>query len=209
MEDRLDAGVWLEMTDLSADVYSAKRVPEVLALPGVERGGCWENANPNRTDLPRKVPEFGLLGLYEVDDSFAAPDGVVGHHFRRHARPPQGTLSPNPTLGLLVVFISPRQADQAQIVRDWADFTHIREIAATANPGSSMISVYENTTGGDPRFLHLYEMDTADPEACFFAVPDLVAERLGGGMGTPAFDAWAYHPAVRILYVNTFRRVGA
>ena len=55
MEDRLDAGLWLEMSDLPADVYAGKREPEVLALPGVERGGCWENAHPNRTDLPRKL----------------------------------------------------------------------------------------------------------------------------------------------------------
>jgi hypothetical protein len=209
VEDRLDAGLWLEMSDLPPDVYAAKRVPEVLAMAGVERGGCWENAHPNRTDLPRKLPEFGLLGLYEVDESFTAPHGVDGHHFRRYPRPPQGTLSPDPTLGILVVLISPRQPDQAQALRDWADFTHIRTIAATANPGSSMVSVYENATGGDPRFLHLYEMDTDDPEGCFFRVPDLVTERLGGGPGTPAFDDWASHPALRIIYVNTFRRVGA
>ena len=72
-----------------------------------------------------------------------------------------------------------------------------------------MVSVYENATGADPRFLHLYEMDTDDPEGCFFRVPDLVTERLGGGPGTPAFDDWASHPALRILYVNTFKRLDA
>ena len=39
------------------------------------------------------------------------------------------------------------------------------------------------------------------------AMPDRVAKHLGGGPGTPAFDNWAGHPALRILYVNTFKRV--
>ena len=212
VEDRVDAGLWMEMTDLSVDEYSAKRLPDVLDLPGIERGGCWENANRDRTDLPRKLPEFSLLGLYEVDDGFEAPplmpEGVTGYHFRRYPRPAQGLLTGKPTLGLLIVLISPRQADQAQALRDWADFIHISTIAATANPGSTMITPYENATGGDPRFLHLYEMEEEDPEACFQRVPDLVAKRVGGGMGTPAFQSWAFHPALRIMYVNTFRRVG-
>ena len=38
-------------------------------------------------------------------------------------------------------------------------------------------------------------------------MPDRVAKHLGGGPGTPAFDDWANHPALRILYVNTFRRI--
>jgi hypothetical protein len=40
-------------------------------------------------------------------------------------------------------------------------------------------------------------------------MPARVAKRLGGGPGTPAFDEWAWHPALRILYVNTFKRVDA
>ena len=35
----------------------------------------------------------------------------------------------------------------------------------------------------------------------------LVQERLGPP-GTPAYDAWAWHPALRIDYVNTFRLEG-
>jgi hypothetical protein len=34
----------------------------------------------------------------------------------------------------------------------------------------------------------------------------LVQERLGPP-GTAAFDEWAGHPALRIMYVNTFRRL--
>ena len=70
-----------------------------------------------------------------------------------------------------------------------------------------MITPYENATGGDPRFMHLYELGTDDPERWFKGMPDRVAAHLGGGPGTPAFDDWAFHPALRILYVNTFRRM--
>ena len=70
-----------------------------------------------------------------------------------------------------------------------------------------MITPYEHDAGGDPRFLHFYEMDTDDPEAAFIAMPKLVMERIGAP-GTPAFDAWANHEELRIMYVNSFRRVG-
>jgi hypothetical protein len=50
-------------------------------------------------------------------------------------------------------------------------------------------------------------MDTEEPEASFQAMTPLVA-RLLGEAGTPAFDHWAVHPELRIMYVNTFRRVG-
>jgi hypothetical protein len=52
-------------------------------------------------------------------------------------------------------------------------------------------------------------MDTDDPERSFQAMTPRVAERLGGGPGTPAFDAWAVTPELRIMYVNTFRLLGA
>ena len=45
------------------------------------------------------------------------------------------------------------------------------------------------------------------PEDWFTGMPDRVAKHLSGGPGTPAFDDWAWHPALRILYVNTFKRV--
>ena len=72
-----------------------------------------------------------------------------------------------------------------------------------------MITPYENVTGGDPRFMHFYEMDTDDPEGAFQAMTPRVIERLGGRLrGTRRFDAWAFHDALRIMYVNTFRRLG-
>ncbi|MHB8670362.1 MAG: hypothetical protein ACYDAD_07360 [Acidimicrobiales bacterium] len=211
MEDRFGAGLYLEMTDMDAADYRSRRVPLVSARPGVSRAGWWANVCPGRSDLPRRMAECSLLGTYEVDDSFEPPPpgpGVAGLHFLRTARPGQGRLTGRPTIGLSVVLISPRRAGDAQALRDWGDFVHISHIAATANPGYTMITPYENATGGDPRFLHLYEMDTEDPEAAFQAMTPRVEDRLGGGAGTADFDAWAWHPALRIMYVNTFRRLG-
>src|SRR5437667_1634650 len=210
MEDRVTPGLYLEMTKQAPEEYAQLRVPRLLARAGVQRATWWENVVPNRTDLPRELDEFSLLGLYEVDDTFRAPDDASwpAHHFHRCPRPAQGSLSGHPTGGLSLVLISPRRPDEAQALRDWADFVHIRHIAEVGNPGYTMITPYENVTGGDPRFMHLYEIDTEDPEAAFRGMTPRVIERLGGGFGTPAFDAWAYHEALRIMYVNSFRRVG-
>jgi hypothetical protein len=203
-------GLYLEMTDLRSDEYAERRVPEVLARPGVERATWWANACRDRTDLPRKLPEFGLLCVYEAGDKFTAPstpDGITGHHFRRTPRPAQGCLTGKPTVGIMLVLISPRQPEQAQALRDWADFVHIRYIAEAGVPGYSMITPYENVTGDDPRFMHFYEMDNDDPEATFRTMTPLVSARIGEP-GTAPWDAWANTPELRIMYVNTFRRVG-
>jgi hypothetical protein len=210
MEDRMTRGLYLEMTDTPDDQYATNRVPAVLGLPGVERATWWANACRDRIDLPRNLPEFGLLGAYEVGDGFtapAAPEGITGHHFRRTPRPAQGCLTGGSTLGIMLVLISPRHPDQAQALRDWADFVHIRHIAEAGVPGYTMITPYENVTGGDPRFLHFYEMDSDDPETTFQTVTPLVAQRIGKP-GTPAWDAWANTPELHIMYVNTFRRLG-
>jgi hypothetical protein len=211
MEERITDGLYLEMSDASPDTYQAARVPDVLARPGTLRATWWENAHPGRTDLPRTVEEFSLLGLYEVDHDFTVPELVGdtrGEHFRRYPRPGQGSLTGQPTVGLLLVLVSPRQPDGAQALRDWADFVHIRHIAEASVPGYAMITPYENVTGTSPRFLHLYEMDTQDPEAAFTSMAPLVRQRLGGGPGTPGFDQWMGHPQLHIDYVNTFRRLG-
>jgi hypothetical protein len=211
VEDRITPGLYLEMTDRPVDDYAAKRVPEVLSVEGVERATWWENVCRDRTDLPRKLPEFGLLGVFEVADRFAAPptpDDVAGYHFRHYRRPGQGRLTGKPTIGLSLVLISPREPRQAQALRDWADFVHIRYIAEVGVPGYGMITPYENVTGGDPRFLHFYEMDTDDAEVAFKAMTPLVTKLLGEP-GTEAWDRWALTPELRIMYVNTFRRLGA
>jgi hypothetical protein len=106
---------------------------------------------------------------------------------------------------LLIVWISPKAPQLAQQVRDWADFIHLRHIAAAGVPGYTSISVYENAGAGDPRFMHFYEMDTDDPEAAYQLMPKLVASRLSA----EEFDTWADWRAAGayIVYVNTFRRV--
>jgi hypothetical protein len=210
MEDRLTPGLYLEMTDRALDAYIGERVPEVLGLEGVARATWWENVHRDRDDLPRHLPEFGLLGVYEVADGFRAPDvpgDVRGLHFRRTPRPGQGRLTGRPTIGLSLVLISPREPAQAQPLRDWADFVHIRHIAEVAVPGYSMITPYENVTGGDPRFMHFYEMDASDPETTFKSMTPLVTMLLGEP-GTEAWDQWAMTPELRIMYVNSFRRLG-
>jgi hypothetical protein len=194
VEDRVDAGLRLQPADAP-----------------VTRDGAtwWENAHPNRADLPRKLEEFPYLAISEVDEGSVAPDGW---QFTRTQRPGQGILTGAPTRGLLVVLVGVRQPEQAHAFRDWADFTHIRHIAASDDEdesGGLMITPYRNVAGEDPLFLHLYELGTGDPERWFTAMPDRVAQHLGGGPGTPAFDDWASHPALRILYVNTFRRLDA
>ena len=165
----------------------------------------------DRDDLPRVLPEFDHLGVYEVDEPFAppaTPPDVTGHHFRRTPRPGQGVITGNPTIGLSLVLISPKDPDRAQELRDWGDFVHIRHIAEVGVPGYAMITPFENATGGDPRFMHFYEMDTDDPEASYRAMTPLVGERIGDP-STDAWKRWAFHPQLRIMYVNTFARVGA
>lgn len=210
MEDRLTPGLYLEMTDEPLDAYVAERVPEVLASTGATRVTWWENCVRDRADLPRKLPEFSHLAVYEVGASFSPPSprpGATGHHFVRTARPGQGRLTAKPTVGLSLVLISPRSPDGAPALRDWADFVHLRHIAEVSVPGYTMITPYEHATGGDPRYMHFYEMDTDDPETSFQAMTPLVAQLLGEP-GSPAFDHWARHPELRIMYVNSFRRLG-
>jgi hypothetical protein len=211
MEDRITSGLYLEMTDHPVDDYARDRVPELLARPGAQRATWWRNVKRNRKDLPAVLPEFDHLGVYEVDDEFTVPPtpgGITGHHFRHYPRPGQGIVTGRPTIGLSLVLISPKEAARARELRDWADFVHIRHIAEAAVPGYCMITPYENVTGGDPRFMHFYEMDTDDPEAAFKSMTPLVMERIGNEQ-TAAFRHWARGPSLRIMYVNSFVRVGA
>src|SRR5205085_8709055 len=154
------------------------------------------------------IPEFDRRAVYEVDDSFVAPevpDDVRGHHFRHYPRPGQGRLTGRPTIGLSLVLISPASENGTQALRDWADFVHIRYIAEVSVPGYSMITPYENAQrGATPRFMHFYEIDQDDPEAVFKSMTPLVTE-LFGGADTDEWRDWANTPELRIDYVNTFR----
>ncbi len=209
MEDRTSPGLWLELVSSSGARYS-DRADELVSLSGVSSAWWGANANPGRQDLPRKVAEFSTLGIYEVADNFsppAVPEGTTGLHFKRTPRPGQGVLTGRPTTGVLLVLITSRTSEGVTSLRDWADFVHIRHIAEVAVPGYTMITPYENAHEGDPRFLHLYEMDSVDPEATFASMRPLVEKRLGPP-GSEEFDTWAWHHELRIVYVNTFGRTG-
>jgi len=106
-----------------------------------------------------------------------------------------------------VVLVSPSTPEARQALRDWADFVHIRAIAATVVPGMAMITPYENTGSGDPRFLHLYEIDRSDAETAFQQMAPLTIGRLRETEGMPAVEAWMDDPALRIDYINSFTRV--
>ncbi len=209
MEDRTKPGLWLELVSSDGANY-ADRADELTSLAGIYSAWWGANAHPGRDDLPRKIPEFSTLAVYEVEEAFSpppVPDGTTGLYFRRTPRPGQGVLTGEPTTGVLLVLISPRNPSGAVSLRDWADFVHIRHIAEAAVPGYSMITPYESADRSDPRFLHLYEMDSADPEVTFASMRPLVEKRLGP-QGSKAFDSWAWHEELRIMYVNTFARTG-
>ena len=210
MEDRITQCLYLEMTDLPADLYAKERALELRKSAGAERVTWWENCVPNREDLPRQLPEFHTLGVVEGDLSFSpppTPDGVTGHLFHLTPRPGQGTLSGKPTRGLELVLISPKNAANAQDLRDWGDFVHIHDIAAAAAPHFTMITPYQNARAETPRFMHFYELDTDDPEPAFREMtPATVRYQERGGGHT--WDEWFGHPELVIEYVNTFRLLG-
>jgi hypothetical protein len=214
VEDRITPVIYLEMTDRSADRYAGERVPEVLSLSGVQRATWWANCVPFRTDLPRTLPEFSVLGVYEADRDFEPPAGagaqpgdITGLCFDHYPRPGQGTISDRPTLGLELVLISPRSPEESRALRDWGDFVHIHDIAAASPDHFTMITPYENRAAGSPRYMHLYELDTDDPEAAFRQMAPTTVAR-AGAYGTRSRKQWAGHEALVIDYVNTFRRLG-
>jgi hypothetical protein len=212
VEDRLTSLLYLELSAQPAAGYAADRVPTVLERPGVERASWWSDCVPGRRDLPRRLDDAATLGLYECAEGFEAPravDGVLPLLFRQ-VRPGQGTLGEGPTLGLELVLISPKHPERARALRDWGDFVHIHDIAAAAPEHFTMITPYENVNGGEPRYLHLYELGTDDPEPAFQAMtPTTKARRDAGGWNSHDVDHWAWHEELVIEYVSTFRREGS
>jgi hypothetical protein len=213
VEDRITTGLYLELGDLDPDTYETRRAPELLARPGVERVTWWRNCVPGRTELPMAIDDGTLLGVAEVDASFAPPSPLprtTARHFRRFARPGQGILTGAPTTGLLVVWISPRSPEHDRALRDWGDFVHIRHIAAASIPGFTHVTPYENPAGTDPRYMHFYELDSDDPEASYMGMARHMA-RYFAGARTEAFETWADWRAAggQVIYCNTFRLLGA
>jgi len=208
VEDRLTPILQLELCDLAPEAWLDERGAAMLALGGVERVSAWTNCAPGRSDLPRTLPEFHTLGVVEAQAPFASPappPGVAVHQFRQ-VRPGQGVLTGRPTRGIELVLISPKTEGGAQALRDWADFVHIRHIAAAAVPGFTLITPYENVArGGRPRFLHFYEMDTPEAEEAFQRMTPATLVRLPEKAER---RVWAGHPELVIDYVSTFRFSG-
>ncbi len=212
MEDRTSDGLYLEMTDRTPARYASERTAEVADIDGPSAPSIWRNVHRDRSDLPRVLDEFDTLAVYEVGAAFVAPttlpDEIRSLHFMRTPRPGQGTLSGRATIGLSLVLISPRDEATAQDLRDWGDFVHIRHIAEAAVPGFTMITPYVNADRtAHPRFMHFYEMDCPDPERAFKAMTPLVTQRIGPRESVE-WKQWATCPSLRIMYVNTFERVG-
>ena len=213
MEDRLNPFLYLELADPEPAEYAAARVESVLALDGVERATWFRNLRYRRRDfLPDfefRVADFRTLAVYETASEIDPPDtppGVRGLRFRQYPRPGQGFLTGRPTDGLMLVLISPREPAGARALRDWADFVHLPPLA-TGGLGFSMITPYENATGGEPRFMHFYETATRDAEAALQAeIRDVPA--LYGGAETEAYRRWQVHPELVVDYINTFERAG-
>jgi len=213
VEDRITTGLYLELGDIEPEHYAAQRAPQLLGRPGVDRVTWWANNVPGRAELPMAVPDGTLLAVAEVGERFVAPPplpATTARHFRRFPRPSQGILTGTPTTGLVVVWISPRSPEHAQALRDWADFIHIRHIAAAAIPGFTHVTPYENTEAGDPRFMHFYELDSDDPEASYMGMARHMAKYFQGS-ASEAFTEWADWEAAggQVVYCNTFTLLGA
>jgi hypothetical protein len=212
MEDRPTIFLHLELGDAAADAC-ADRARELARSSGVHRVTWWDNAAFARTDLPMRIRDGRSLLVVEAEEGFEPPpppaDVSEAHCFRRYPRPSQGVLTGGPTLGLAIVWISPRTPDLDRGLRDWGDFVHIRHIAGAAIPGFTQISVYENTAAEDPRYMHFYEFDNAEAEATFSTMIPHVAPLLGG-LESTAYTEWAdwRPPGGRLFYCNTFTRLG-
>jgi len=206
VEDRVTPVLQLELTDLAPAEWLSLRAPALREVREVERASAWTNCALHRSDLPRVLPEFATLGVVEARAPFAGPpppESVAIHQFRQ-IRPGQGVLTGQPTRGIELVLISPKTGVGAQALRDWADFVHIRHIAAAAVPGFTLITPYENVAGARPRYLHFYEMDTDAAEETFQRMTPATLARLPEKAQR---RAWMGHPELVIEYVSTFRFV--
>ncbi len=215
MEDRVTPLLYLELGDASPEDCAA-RARELAGSAGVERVTWWANCAFERTDLPMRIRDGRTLLVAEAGEGFAPPaptslppEVFHAHCFRRHPRPSQGILTGTPTRGLSIVWISPRTPDLARSLRDWGDYVHIRHIAAAGIPGFTQISVYENTSESEPRYMHFYEYDNTEAEATFATMIPHVAPRLGG-TESAAYAEWAdwRPPGGRLFYCNTFTHLG-
>lgn len=205
MEDRQPLGLWLELLR-HADPDERATTLRAAGL----RVSTWDaDEYPDR--LPQTIDNCSSLLVGEGDPSAydaipAADPTTTVVPLRRYPRPSQGICTGERTTGLLLVLISPREESQAQELRDRADFVHLRWIAAARVPGYTTITPYEHVDRAMPRFCHFYEMVSDVPRETFDSMTPLVRDLLGGPDAS-AFVEWARHPALRIDYCNSFRRL--
>src|SRR3954471_21974650 len=188
MEDRQPLGLWLEL--LHGDDVDARAAS--LADAGL-RVSTWD-ADPYPPKLPQTMGDCENLIVAEGDPAsyqqLPPPDTATAVvPLQRYPRPSQGLCTGERTTGLMLALISPRESSQAQELRDWADFVHLRWIAAATVPGYTTITPYEHVAGGNPRFCHVYEMTSADPRATYQTMTPSVAELLGG-RDSAAYVEW-------------------
>ena len=111
VEDRCSPVLYLELSEASNEA-SALRAGELALIPGVQRVTWWENCAPGRADLPMRIRDGSKLIVAEAQGEVhprSHPEGFPEVHcFRRSPRPSQGVLTDGPTLGLMIVWISPR-----------------------------------------------------------------------------------------------------
>lgn len=232
MEDRSPTGVIIEMANCTdpaqeasfSDWYEKTYIPKMVGTGTLYSGIRFKNCAPNRPEYPRRVPEAMYTTIYETDwpnqrkaydtmkrqgeqwkqsgQLHPALQVTFQTMFWRRPEPGQGHVSEKPINGISLVMI---RGDK-DFTR-WAEHTHIRYIAQGMPKGFTMITRYENVlsqTEG-PLWLHLYELDSEDPDTDVRHMVDPVRNLLGDG--TPAFKEWATHPSLEIWYVNTFKRV--
>ena len=205
MEDRQPLGLWLELLrDTAVDERAS-----VLTDAGLRVSTWAADAYPDH--LPKTIDDCSGLIVGEGDPAAysavpTARTSTTVVPLQRYPRPSQGICTGERTTGLLLVLISPREEAQSQALRDWGDFVHLRWIAAAGVPGYRTITPYEHIDGGSPRFCHFYEMASDDPRKTYESMTPLVAGLLGGS-DNAAYRDWAWHPALRIDYCNSFRRL--
>ena len=213
MEDRVTPSLYLEFIHGPLEPYVATRVPEVLAVDGAERATWWQAGGTwmlgeQRMTIDNHLTPASQICLYEVGEAFrppafAAPTAWI--HWRRYPRPNQGLLSWRPTIGLLLVLVDATSPEYAQEVRDFLDFVHIPRVVSAAS-GISLCTVYENTAGERPRYLHVYEITDSDPTETMREVIARLPEMLGGE-GSTEYRHFLSHPH-DVWEANTFSLVG-
>ncbi len=200
MEDRQPPRLHLELVHAPDDVDERAAVVEAAGW----RVSIWEPATTADDDLPRVLPRCDWVVIGEGDGGSVAPASPASTvvPLVRYPRPSQGSCSGERTTGILLVLISAKHRESAQELRDWGDFVHLRHIAEAAVPGYRTITPWENESSGTPRFCHLYEMVSDDPQGTF----EKMTPRVRGRLDHAAFAEWAWHPQLVIEESRTYRR---